>query len=477
MAGWVLGAWVLAGCAAGWSGPRRGQWVVHVDARALPGGDGSPERPFQSLAEAVAVPAAGEVEFQVASGDYPGAWALRPGQRVVGRGAVLVHADSGCVVRAAGGGLENVLVQGGEVGLCVEGEVQLRGVTFSGQREAALRVVAAGALLAGSVQLEATVPDILGMEVLPGARARLDEARFDGPFRRAVSAQGAELEVSRTAFHDARTAVQAVGGHARLRELYARGGHGPAIYLGQARAEVEGVKTEGHEFGLLVGAGSRVTVRGLEGHGAERAGMAFDHAVGELEDVVVWDAGNLGALQLTDSRVSLSRADLKGASFAGVQVVGGEAMLRQVRVRHVQRESGDGGDGLVLHRARVALEEVSVEGAEGSALVAGSGAQVEVGTFKASFVQHAGVFASGGASVSIRSLQESGLGEVAIAAVEGAQVRVQSLDAKDAAATAWADCPAGSRVCVEAAGDGASAGISPGPCVQVGTRDKPAVCR
>jgi len=449
---------------------------MRVDARGLPGGDGGPDRPFQTLVEAVAAAGQGDVEIRVASGEYPGGFPLRPGMRVVGGGAVLVHDAAACVVRAAGGLLENVMVQGGEVGVCAEGPVLLRSVVLSGQRRAAVQVAPGAVLDAEGLQVEATLPDITGVELQPGGRARLSEARFDGPFQKAVSSRQAELAVSRSAFHDARTAVHAVGGKVVLDQLYAGGGRGPAVYVGQARAELSGLRTDGHEFGLLVGTGSHVTVRGLDSRGAERAGVGFDQSEGELEDVSVLNAGNLGALQLTGSRVKVTRAELKGAVYAGIQVLGGEVALRGIRIHHVTRESEGDGDGLVVHRARVTLDDVRVEGAEGGGLVVGSGAEVEAGALEARFVQHGAVFAGAGASVRIRSIKASGVGDVVLAATEGARVSVQSLEAEDVTQTAYAECASSSRICV-ARGPGVGKAEAPSACVELGTSDHPVACR
>ncbi|MBM4379299.1 MAG: hypothetical protein FJ086_08360 [Deltaproteobacteria bacterium] len=470
---WALG---VSGCVAGWSVATPAARVLRVDAAALPGGDGAPGRPFRTLLEAVEAAGEGEAELQVASGDYPGAVQLRPGLRVVGRGAVLVHAEDGCVMSASGGRLENVMVQGGEVGLCAAGEVHLRGVTLSGQRRMALRVSPGGALEAEGLRVEAVIPDTTGLELQQGARARLSGARFDGPFEKAVSSHNADLVVADAAFHDARTAVHLVGGKGLLRAVYAGGGRGPAVYVGQAQAEVVGLRTAGHEYGLLVGPGSRVKMRGLDSRGAERAGVGMEGAEGDLEDVSVLNAGNLGALQLTDSRVQVTRAEVKGPTYAGIQVLGGEAVLRAVRIRHVVRESAGDGDGMVVHRARVMLEDVSVEGAEGGALVVGSGAQVEAGSLEARFVQNGAVFAGGKSTVRVRSLKASGVGEVVLAAVEGARVQLQGLEAEDVAAVGWAECGSASRLCVGTV-RGTAAATSPEACVQLGSEEHPAACR
>ncbi|WP_239989393.1 hypothetical protein [Corallococcus macrosporus] len=118
--------------------------VIWVDAAREGPGDGSRDRPLQSLGEALARP--GPLTVRLAPGRYEGPFVLPPGARLEGLGTgVVLHAgdDSHTVLKMDEGGiLSGVVVQGGQWGLEVTGgsHVRLERVGFSGQRTGAVRV-------------------------------------------------------------------------------------------------------------------------------------------------------------------------------------------------------------------------------------------------------------------------------------------------------------------------------------------------
>jgi hypothetical protein len=459
-------AW-LSGCAA-WGPPRLAppQQVLHVSSTALPKGNGSPERPFRTVRQAVAAASPGPVELRVHQGLYDEPLTLGEGWVLRGEGTVLLHSDGPCAVRATGALLEHVAIQGGRVGLCAEGQVQLRDVSFSGQREAAVRVTSGG-LEAERLRVEATVSELRGIRLEPGTSLRLKEGRFEGPFRRAIESDTAMLSLQSVAVQDAVTALQVLGGEAEVTSLWSGGGRGPAVHLGRgAVVALRDVEVEGHEYGVLVGEQVRLDASDVRTQRAERAGVAVDRAVVRLSDVFIQDAGNLGGLQLTESDATVAGVRVRGARFAGVQVMGGTARLERVDVEKVRREAEGDGDGVLLHRADVRLESLRVDGADGSALLVGSGTRAWVGTLEASDVPQGALTADAGAEVTVNVLAGRKVGSALVAALDRAAVQVDTLRCAEQTPPTWAECATGATVRVSRY-EGKWSGKSPA-CVRLG---------
>src|SRR5690606_38306280 len=82
--------------------PGGGPWVL-IDAQALPGGDGSEQAPFSSVAEALAA-APGKL-LRLRTGMYRGPFELPAGTRLEGQGQVVLHAEGLAPVIRTGGAL------------------------------------------------------------------------------------------------------------------------------------------------------------------------------------------------------------------------------------------------------------------------------------------------------------------------------------------------------------------------------------
>jgi hypothetical protein len=369
-------------------------------------------------------------------------------------------------VKAGGALLEHVAIQGGRVGLCADGQVQLRDVSFSGQREAAVRV-ASGGLDAERLRVEATVSELRGIRLEPGTSLRLREGRFEGPFRRAIESDAAKVNLQAVAFQDAVTALQVLGGEAEVTSLWSGGGRGPAVHLGRgAVVALRDIEIEGHEYGVLAGEQVRLDASDVRSQGAERAGVAVERAVVRLADVSIQDAGNLGGLQLTEADATVSGLRVRGARFAGVQVVGGTARLERVDVEKVRREAEGDGDGVLLHRADVRLDWLRVEGVGASGLRVGSGTRAWVGTLEAVDVPQAVLAADAGAEVRVGVLSGTKVGGALVAALERAVVEVDTLRGPEQTPPTWAECAAGASVRISRY-EGKWAGKSPA-CVRLG---------
>src|SRR5688572_12720748 len=113
--------------------------MLWVDGGLLDDGDGTKARPFKRLPKALEAAAALGAELRVESGLYEGPFIVPAGVRIVGIGLVVLHADGPAALLAADRvELESLTIQGGLMGLVVQGDVTLRNVSFSGQRQVAL---------------------------------------------------------------------------------------------------------------------------------------------------------------------------------------------------------------------------------------------------------------------------------------------------------------------------------------------------
>ncbi|AGC42803.1 putative lipoprotein [Myxococcus stipitatus DSM 14675] len=153
---------------------------VWVDVAAAGEGEGTRERPWGSLRDALARP--GPLTVYLAAGEYLGSIEVSGDVRLEGQGAATVLGGAG--VRVAGEGrvvLRNLSVRGGGWGVEVSGggQVQVERVGFVGQREGAVRVTS-GRFEAAQTRFETsgeTVGVLLDGTVEDGAaRAGTQEA-------------------------------------------------------------------------------------------------------------------------------------------------------------------------------------------------------------------------------------------------------------------------------------------------------------
>jgi len=435
---------------------------VYVDASAAPGGDGSRERPFRTLAEA---PAHGRL--RLASGVYPGGVTLEDVELIGGSAVVLTASPPEDCIRTRGlVRLEGVQIQGGARGLFVEsGRATLEGARFSGQRGPAIEVGEGAALSLSSSALHASVSDVPGLRVLPGGQAELRGVRFRGPFRRAIEAtRPVALAVARVEIEGAVTGLWLLGGQASVEGFEARGGRGPGLYVAAGALQLRDVRIRGHEYGLLTGDGARIEGKALASIGAELSGVALVRSKGTLESVHVESPARLASVQLLSSEVRIRGLEVQGGP-SGLIARDAQLTLEGGTFTAVRSEEANDGDAIAIYGGKASLAGLRIQDCSGIGVLAAESADV---TLSRSTISGSGV-----AGVSAETLSHLLATGVSIERTRGPAVLVsdrgtaqlRALTARDNRDGAvWAECAQGVTVEVDGlTGDGL---LSPVPCIR-----------
>lgn len=422
-----------------------------MDSAVPRGGDGSPERPYRDLEEALSRAGEGEWLIHLASGLYPGPFQLPPGVSLRGAAAVVLYAEdpSQVVVRAGGKAeLARLFIQGGRVGLVSTGsEVRLAEVKLSGFRTAGVRVEA-GQLLARECQISGTVSGTVGVQVAQGARAVLEECSFEGGLGRAVEVRGGRLELRRSRILGPAVGLHQLAGEVEVSHSSFQGGRGPALFVAGGALRLKEVAMHGFEYGLQAGQGSQLWVSGFSSVRPERAAVALVGAQGQLEDLLALDTGDFPAVQLLESEVEFFRLRVHRAQGQGLFARGGRLRLSDALIHSVRAESGgplpSGGDGVQLFGAQARLENLTVREAEGAGVLAQGGTSAVVLDFHCERCRWGGLVADA-SQLEVVGARVIG-GEAAVAALGESRVRVDDLSCEQTGTAIWAECALGAEV-------------------------------
>lgn len=451
----------------GWPSDLPGSSVLFVRHGAEAGGDGSRDRPFTSIGEALAAATEGST-VAVARGIYDEAVALDGGLSLVGacaaETAIAGAEDAPTVtVSGQGNGIRDLTLTGATgAGLRVSGEVALDGVVIRDTFDTGLEVRATGSVtghdvvirgvrapspcpsagcstagirgFGGSVDLErAVVADIPALGLMAvGTRVHLADAAIVAAGTRehgrssagVLAGGGALVEAERVVIEDSFTAaVMAVGATVTLTSAVVRG--------------TEAI-SDGTGWGLgASGAGSVTATRSLVddtvtyGVVADGAGTAVT-----LEDVVVARAGFVGAdftgigvATVEGASASICRAVIEGCAFAGLAVNGEGSSLEAEDVT-LRDNAGPGAYVFESAAATIGRAVVEESGIVGVVVESGATADLEDLTVRATRTLSVGdevhgtygrgVDAIGGARVTMRRALLDGNHEVSLyAAAEG----------------------------------------------------------
>ncbi|RKH72687.1 hypothetical protein D7X96_04655 [Corallococcus interemptor] len=465
-----------------------------VDAAAAPGGEGTRERPLRSLTEALARP--GPKQVHLATGRYEGPLRLPDGTRLVGKGlaTILAATDPGATVVDASGdtSLEGLTVEGGGWGLDARGPVRVQAVTFRNQARGAIRL-GAGPLEGRGLRFEAGADSqawtcdppaapapkpagtALGVLVEAGTPEAapsliLRDSAFVGPFDRAVRTRGgATVRLEGVCVQGARMALSQEGGTAEVERARVSGGTGTAFSTVEGALTLVDVRVQGHEYGVTANR-ARLSVRGFTSEHATRAGLGLTAATGLLEDVVVKDAGNYGALQLTASDLEVRRFRLEGSREYGVVALQGRVRLRDGVITGVSTADGIAGDGLHLRNVDADVDTVTVEGARGSCVLASQRAKVALRKARLSGCGLAAVAVDSRATLTSRNIDVRDTSGSILLAIEEGQLQVEDLTAKDAQGELVStDCEGQTRVHLRHVDASTTRGLR-APCVQLDAR-------
>ncbi|WP_395832000.1 hypothetical protein [Archangium violaceum] len=417
---------------------------VWVEGARQEAGDGSRERPFSTLVEALARAADGgrPLRVHLAPGRYRGPFVLPAGLELVGagEGSVLEGEGAGPVVRAPGGAvLRGVAIQGGSWGLEAAKGVRLAAVRFSGQGTGAVRVEA-GHLSVEEGVFESGGAGTVGVMLVGGSRGEVREGTFTGAFRRGVETRDSDVELESVRFRGPLTALYQAGGQVRLRHAAVEDGPEVGLFVQHGTLRLEDVTVTGHEYGLQ-GLDATLEARGFTSVRAVRAGVALIGSRGVLEDSVVQGSGGFGAVSLLGSDMVVRGLRVEGADAYGISATRGRLRLQRTLITRLTTREGDSGDGLHLRDVEVEVEGLVVRDVAGAGVLAAQGARVVLRDVSLEACREAGVWAETLARVTAEGLEVRGSGGPALVALEEGVLQVDALTARDnAGGLVVADC-------------------------------------
>lgn len=422
----------------------RGGAQVWVDAFAPAGGDGTRERPLKAIPGALP----DGVELHLASGLYEGPFVLPDGAVVEGRGEVVLHATGEVVVTARRAALSRVSIQGGATGLLASGVVTLEAVRVSGFRTVGVRAEGAQ-LSARGLVVEGTIEGATGLTAAGGLTS-LVSARFSGGLVRAVSLAGGRAVLKNVASEGGKTLVRALGVELDAQQLSASAGTGAALIVSGGRALLREVTVTGHEYALLASNGARLELRGLVSRGALVAGVSLLASEATLEGLTIERPGSHGALELLDSKTTVTDARVREARALGLWVRKGTATLTRVTVEGVLAEgAGDAesqGDAFHFRDAEVDGDELTARDVGGSGVYATAVANVRLGAVRTERTGFGALVVERGAKVTVRSLVAAASRGAAVSVLDHGTLELGRLEVKGADVPVWAECAEGADV-------------------------------
>jgi hypothetical protein len=346
--------------------------------------DGSAERPFATLADAVRKAPDGAL-VRLDAGDFEGGIALTQPIVLMGRGPgrtrIVPRRDAPGVpilsVRGKGRvELRGLAIEGGVVGVSIEGGQGhlLNDVALRGQAETGLRGRGAGISMRGSEVVDVAMGVAgSGLDLVSGSLV-LKTCTLRRAGRRAISLQGtrALLEDVDVA-GSARSALQATdGADVRVRGgVFANNG-GTALYAGAARLSVDGARIEGNEYGVMAFRGGRAAVIASTFLDQRVAAVAFIAATGSVRTSTIVHGGIEGGVFAlnTLAPVIIEDTHIFEPGTFGVHLTNATAELRGNEIAYaVQDRQRELGDGLYAMESTVSLEGNLFHGNQGNGVV------------------------------------------------------------------------------------------------------------
>ncbi|MBU8894339.1 DUF1565 domain-containing protein [Corallococcus sp. M34] len=281
-----------------------------------------------------------------------------------------------------------------------------------------------------------------------GSTTRLEvrESEFVGPYRRAVRLRGGgRARLQDVRFEGPETAVGQAGGRVDLEDAVAEGGRGPAFNVVEGALSLNRVRVLGHEYGLT-SMRAKVEVHDFTSVRAARAGLGLSASEAVLDDVMVLSSGNLGGVQLTDSRVSIRGLRVDGAAEYGLVAVRGTLRLREGAVSRVHSAAGDTGEGLHLREVAADVAGLEVRDVEGACVWAAQAARVLLRDAVLRGCHQAGLSVDTEARLEANGVSVSGKGH-ALTAMNRGVLSVDGLRVEDPTEPLlWAECGSGTKV-------------------------------
>lgn len=409
--------------------PQRPQ--VWVDGSTSEGGDGTSARPLKTLKLAP-----GTVTH-LATGLYELSGVLPDDVELVGDGKAVVLFGEG--LEAGRARFRKLAIQGGQVGLTARGAVTLDQVSFSGQRQAAVRVE--GSLTWRGGDVEGSVPESRGVVVTAG-RADVSDVTFRGALRHGVTVEGGEAHVTGCTSDGAATAVHVSGGRAVVQKTKARRGRGPGFSAKGARLELKDVEAVAHEYGVLAGPGSELDVDGMTVERTQVGGVGLFGAKGVVRRLHATSPGSHGGISSLDSQTRAEDISIRGAVDLAVLARLGRLDAKKVRIEGV---TGD-GDGIMVRDAIAVLEDVKVFDIAGTGVVATAVSTVDLNGLRCEQCLHGALLVERRSTVKARGVVSISSREAAVTIPDDGVLELDGLDVTGNGPGVWAECAPGSRV-------------------------------
>ena len=382
----------------GGSGPP----VLFVSPSVLPAAlnpavrDGSRAHPYATIADALRAAPDG-AEVHLAAGDHVERLAIVRAVTLVGEGAGLTRivspSPTGSVIALLGAGrlgLRGLTVEGGEIGVDVEGarNVTLHDVALRNQRLTGLKARDAGLELDGC-----EIVDLQGGQTgtgveLHGGSLELRDSVFRRAGRRAVVVRASRATLTGIDVEGSSlSALQATDGS----EVTVTGGRfawngGAALYAGGSKLRVVGARLENNEMGIVGFRGARLDVEAAQIYDHTVAGIALTGGSGRirnstlarggsdaaiavaecasllLEDNTIFDPGNVG-VHLSRTKATLHGNDIRGAHLDRQRDFGdGVYALESQLILTGNVLHGNAGSGLAMTRSKARLQRNDVLG-------------------------------------------------------------------------------------------------------------------
>ncbi len=383
----------LCGCRARVSPPLElGPAVLFVRAPRLPvaalglvQADGSEQRPFGSIADALRAAPAGAL-LRLDEGIYEEKLLITRPVVLLGKGPGRTR-----ILGSAGGGARGPLVEvrgadhvelrglaleRGSVGLLLSpgAGVRLDDVGVRQFSEAAIVGQGAHLTLRGAEVLDiGRGEDARGIELTGGTLDAVSVV-MRGAGRRALILRGTragltDLDVARSKV----SAVQAVDG-ADVRVVRGHFEHlgGAALYAGGARLQIQGAVITGNEYGVIGFRGAEVSVIDSELIDHVVAAVALVRSRGTVRRCHIWRGGSEGGISITHGSALVSLVDnrIQEPGPMGVHITESEVSARGNTITGARLDGQkDLGDAIFAISSEVQVDQNTLRGNAGSGVV------------------------------------------------------------------------------------------------------------
>ncbi len=345
---------------------------LHVEAASAPGGDGSSERPFTRVADAVAAAPVGATVF-IETGLYEEALRLPRAIVLVGVGTkVVLAAPPGEAVAVRVGAeveLRDLAVQGGRAGIQLEGgRATLTRVGIRGQPDVALDCGRWPCRLDG-VRFEASFASAVGLRA--AGTVECHQLILEGPFKRALDLQpGARLRGREVTVRGAAAGLQEEGAEVDLTDLEVEDARLAGVFADGGRVRLVEPVIARCAYGLLARDGARLTVRGAVVARCTHAALAGTQADVELSDWVGVGPTTDAVLAFDGGTLRLDGALLRSPGSTGLRARLVHGSAAHVTVLDARLDGHAGGNAVFLADATLRLDDLDAERLEGPAVEA-----------------------------------------------------------------------------------------------------------